>query len=602
MGLQMEPDAVVPMEFPLGSLGGGGSILVQVIGRLRPAVQIERAQAELAAIQGDSPRASKAAPAPVRVIPLHQRIVGNVRTPLLILWLVTGFVLLVACANIANLLLARSSSRASELAVCAALGAGRWRIMRALLTETLVLSFAGGAAGILLAWALVRAIVPLVPFEVPRLNDVAADWQIGAAAFGICALTGLVCGLLPAFAGSGIQPGHALKDRTGGSGGQRLSRIHSVLATGELALALLLLLGAGLCVQSLWIMSRASALFAPDRVLVADVDSGRRVFRPGAPDDLLDGLDAVAEALPGVTSAGVWKRLGSGPASPDSTERLEIVRATPHLLEASGVRLLAGRGFDPDLDTQVSDEGLGPAVVNQGYLRQYPGRFPDPGSAIGQLVEWGQLRREIVGVVSDFRPRPDVPGEPLVYLPLGGRLTGGAVGQLLVRTSGDAARVEAPLRAALAKAGVTATSIETLGDRMSAAIAPRTFLYALLGTFAAIALLLALIGIYGVLNFAVTERTQELGIRMALGATRGTVQKIVLARSAKIAGAGTVAGVAGALSLFRLVRNMVYGVAGLEFWLIAAISALLGVGVLLAAYLPARRAGNLDPLQAIRHE
>ncbi len=616
-GPQTEPDVVLRLPYALGSLGGGGAVSVQVIGRLNPGVGVERAQAELAGIRGETPPNWKVAPAPVRVMPLHQRIVGDVRTPLLILWLVTGFVLLVACANIANLLLARSSSRRSELAVCAALGAGRWRIVRALLTETLVLSFAGGVFGILLAWALVRSLVPLVPFEVPRLHDVAADWQVGAAAFAICTLTGLVCGLLPAFAGASVAPGYALKEQPS-SGGRRVTQIHSLLGAGELALALLLLLGAGLCIQSLWVMSRTSALFAPEQVLVADVRAGgKRGFNPRVVTETLDGLAPVAESLPGITSAGIWKRLAEAPPPDDSTasgdeaesddaesdgadspQPIEIVAASPHLFEASGVRLLAGRG----LDAQASDDGLGPAVVDQAYLRQFPGRFSDPASALGQTASLGPVDRTIVGVVSDFRPRPDAAGEPLVYLPLGGRGPATPVAQILVRTSGDAARAEAPLRAALARAGVTATSIETLDDRMSAAIAPRRFQYALLGSLAAIALLLALIGIYGVLNFAVTERTQEIGIRMALGASAGVVQRMVLARSAKIALAGIVVGSLGALGLLRLVRNMVYGVEGLDPRLFAAMSLLLGAGVLLAAYLPARRAAGLDPLRAIRHE
>lgn len=595
-GPQMEPDVVRATPPFMDSRGGQG--IRQVIGRLKPGVSMKQVQAELTGIRAASAANSKAPSSQVRVIPLHQRIVGDVSTPLLILWLVTGFVLLIACANIANLLLARSSSRGPELAVRAALGAGRWRILRALLTETLVLSFAGGVFGILLAWALVRIIVPAVPFEVPRLNDVAADWQLGVAVFGICALTGLICGLLPAFSGASVDPGNALKEHARASGTQRRTYIHGLLAAGELALALLLLLGAGLCIQSLWTMNRNSALFAPDRVLVADVQANGLPFAER--NAALDDLGSVAESVPGVTSAGIWKSLVKSPGP--LGEQIEIVRGTPHLLEASGVRLLAGRGFDPHLDLQVSDDGLGPAVVNEAFLRQYPDRFSDPGSALGQSFLLGQLNRAIVGVVSDFRPRPDSSGTPLVYLPLGGRLPGGDRGQLLVRTSGNAAGTIAPLQAALTRAGMTTTGVETLADRMSAAIAPRTFLYTLLGAFAAIALLLALMGIYGVLNFAVTERTQELGIRMALGASSGAVQRMVLARSAKIAIAGILAGLAGAIGLFRLVRNFVYGVEGLDPWLVAAISMLLGGGVLAAAYLPARRAGSLDPLRAIRHE
>jgi putative ABC transport system permease protein len=600
-----EPDLIENMLFDPAQLRGRG-FAVQVIGHLKPGVKLETARAEIetinAAIRSERPSDPKAT---MVMMPLHDRIVGGARASLYLLWGAVGFVLLVACVNVANLLLVRAASRSRETAVRTALGAARVRLIRQFLIESVLLSLAGGAAGVGLAYRAIRLIVNRSP-NMPRLQDTTLNWNVLLFSFAVCALAGVLSGLAAALAGHRGNPGDALKEggRTG-YGSRRRHRVHGLLVISEFALALMLLAGAGLMLKSLWLIRTETAVYAPERVLTTALNA-RRMGNGAASDRYLGDLTRRIESLPGVLSASIdnWAggplRIAGLPAPPaDQDVMVQEVRVTPHYPQTLGVRLIAGRWLT-DADQEGAPRVM---VVNEALARWYAARFPDGGPLIGRQIDSGRPPYfTIVGIVANFRWRPDALPEPQAFVTWRQWSLNG-LGNLAVRTTGDPMTAAHAIRDMIHEsAGVSMTGIRTLEDRLYSAVAPRRFQAVLLAIFAGLALLLAMAGAYGVLSFAVAERTHEIGVRIALGAARADVFRIVLARAVRLALAGAAIGLCGATALTRWMNSLLYGVKAGDPWTYAAVSLLLIAVAGLAAFVPARRAVRVDPMEALRYE
>ena len=605
------------------------------IGRLKPGISIADAQRRVDALAerlrrefpSDYPAATGWA---LRVIPLHDDLVGNVRPALLTLLAAVGFVLLIACANVANLLLARSSARQREIAIRRAIGAGRARIVRQLLTESVLLALAGGGFGLLLAVWGVDGLVHLSPTTVPRIHTVGVDRMVFAFTACLSMATGVLFGLAPAIQGSDAALHDVMRESTrSATAVGSVARLRGVLVVAEFALALVLLVAAALLIQSFWRLQRVTLGFNPDSVLTA------RLWLP-QPNEPSTGpyfthdarvrfyrrvLDRVA-TLPGVQSVGGVSTLplagsfgrasftieGQGTDATDvSTSQAALV--TPGYFGALGIGLLRGRLF-----TDHDDVHAPPAVlVSESFARQF---FPS-GDAIGKRIAFGSRVRSaagpqqaptpnwftIVGVVRDVKTdRLDAAATPMCYrsvLQISNlNLT------LVVRALGDPTILAESLRREVRAVDPNEPlfAVRTMDAVVAAAMAERRFTMQLLALFAATALALSAIGIYGVMAYFVTQRTHEIGIRMALGAAPGDVLAMVLRQGARLAAAGVAAGIAGAFALTRAIGTLLFGVSPRDPLTFASLSIVLTAVALLACYIPARRATRVDPIRALRCE
>ncbi len=607
-GVQREADAIVNMPFDIAQFRGRGPA-VQVLGRLRQHVTLETARAELETIRADiakqRPTDSRTN---LRVMLLRDRIAGGMRRPLLILWVAAGFVLLVACVNISNLLLVRAAARRKEMAIRAALGAAKSRLIKQLLTESILLALAGGAAGIVFAFWALRLLLTISPMDVPRIRNAAIDWNVLVFCLAVGLLTGILSGLAPAWSGSRTDPAVNLNE--GGRSSSILGRRHSLqdfLVVAELALTLVLLSGAGLMLKSLWVIRSQTMSFAPELVLNTSINS-RQIAGPHNTERYIDDLVSRIQRIPGVRAAAasgcgtVPFRIYGLPNPPSERgANLNLPCVSPQYSATLGLRLLSGRWFN-DRDRKGSPPV---AVVNEATERAYLRLFSENGSIIGKRIDTGGPGTEfptIVGVVNDFRWRPDADPEMAAFVssaqvPFRGMAT------LLVRTSSDPIALANSVRKLVSRTpGVSMVRPETLEDRLSAAIAPRKFQAVLLGIFAGMALLLAMVGTYGVLSYSVTERTHEIGIRMALGAGEHDVLANVVGRAAKLILIGVALGCMGSVSLARWINGLLYGVKPTDTVTYVSVSALLIAVALFAAYLPARRAVRIDPMLALRYD
>lgn len=581
--------------------GSGLGPRVQAVGRLKRGVTLETARAEIEVIraslkqQGIPQAAWYRGKRELVMMPLRDRIVGNSRLALLTLWGAVGFVLLVACVNVANLLLARAAARSRETAMRVALGASRARLIRQLLTESILLAFAGGAGGVVVASVAIQFIVEFGPTEIPQLRDAVLNARVLMFSFAVCAFTGILSGLAPAAAGS----------RSGRTTyGPERRRLHALLVTSELVFALLLLSGAGLMLKSLWVMRSRVAAIAPEQVLTTNLNV--RNIALADPEQYLADLATQMEAVPGVRATAV---IGGGrthlrftglPAPPPDRQVIfDLVSVTPHFPSAAGVRLLSGRWLS-DKDSAQAPPVM---VVNETTARLYLNLYPSSGPIIGRQLDVGRpFSYTAVGIVSDFPRQLDAEPPPQVFVthwqwPREG------VTAVLMRTSSDPMALANSLRGIIRRTPrIEMKPVETLEDQMTEAIAPRRFQAALLAAFAALALLLAMVGVYGVLSYDVTGRTHDIGVRMALGARQRDVVGMVLGRAARLAGAGIALGLIASLGLTRLMSSLLYGVKPSDPWTYAAVSLLLMTVAALAAYLPARRAVRVDPLVALRYE
>jgi putative ABC transport system permease protein len=527
-----------------------------------------------------------------------------------------GFVLLIACANIANLLMARAAERQKEIAVRVAMGAGRWRLARQLLTESLLLALMGGALGLLVAVWASDALVTQAPSNVPRIQDVQMDGLVLFFNLGVALFTGLFFGIFPALQVSRTDVHETLKEggRGGGAGiGRR--RMRSVLVVGEVAVSLILLVGAGLMLRSFYNVLNAPPGVQPEGVLTAsfnlpstryDNDAKIRVF--------VQQVLEKARALPGVEYAafknpllGGWQTSfmveGRPVPLPGQFPSVDIGRITPDALKVMGTRLLKGRYFT-DQDTESSPPVC---IVDETFVRTY---YPNE-DPLGKRITLGgpvgpgetQIWWTIVGVAEHVKHYGvDQPSRVEMYIPFAIRPNTG--GNFILRAKGDPANQTTALREAVLSVDpeVPIYNTRTLVSIAEDATAQRRLTVILMGSFAALALLLAAVGLYGVMSYSVTQRHHEIGIRMALGAQRTDVFRLVVGQGLLLAFFGLAIGIASAAYLTRFVESMLFQVKVTDWLTYAMIPILLGTVAFLACYVPARRATRVDPMVALRYE
>ena len=552
----------------------------------------------------------------VTIQPLLESQVEHTRPSLIMLLACVGLVLLITCANVANLLLARGISRTREIAVRAALGAGRWRIARLLIIESLVLAVTGGALGLVIASWGIDPLLQMAPAGIPRLDLAHVDGSVLAFTFAVSVLTGLLFGAAPAFHATRTDLTQALKDgsRTDTSG-PASRRIQSALLVAEVAIALVVVIGAGLMARSIAQVHRVDPGLKPERVLALDVilpsskyqnDESRSSFFRAA-------VERIGE-LPGVESAGGVACLplnGSCWSSVYIVEGLPVPEQaqlptssfnliTPGYFSTMGIPLIEGRLFNAD-DGAASPEVI---IVNESMAKRWwPG-----GSALGHRVKQGFPQdktpwREIVGVVADTRQMgPEQPADTEVFLPFD-QMADTAL-SLVVLSSAPPATLAPAVRREIARldAAQPVDNVRTMEEYLSLTMARRRFSTLLLGLFAGLALLLSAVGIYSVVSCGVSMRTREFGVRMALGAARGDVLRLVLVQGARLALVGVGAGLAGALALTRLMAGLLYGVGPTDPITFASLAALLAVVAVASCSVPAWRATRVDPMVALRHE
>jgi predicted permease len=586
--------------------------VLQVVARLKPGVDIARGRAEVAAI---ARRLSEQYPedrawASATVEPLRDVIVGKARTGLLVLLGAVAFVLLLACANLASLLLARATTREREIAVRSALGAGRGRLVRQLLTESLVLALGGGALGVLFAVGATRALVMLGSAQLPRAAEIGLDPAVLLFALALSMLTGLIFGLVPAFRATSTDLQTALREGGRGSSSARGQRLRAALVVGEVAVAVILVVGAGLMTRSFVELLHVELGFRPDHVLVVnysigDAHQGTRGQFRGYYAEVLDRVRAV----PGVVAAGATKAIpfrGSGEridfvpegmvlASGQEAPTAPLIHVSDGYFHALGTRVMAGREFERSDDDQAPVR----FVVNEAFARKY---FPDR-PAVGRTVMIGTDQIPIVGVVGDIRQESvEEPAQPTVYIHTLQNLRSQA--NLVVRTRGEPLTMARAVEDAVwsVDRDQTITSVFTLSSAVGEAVARPRLLTTLLALFGVLGVLIGGIGLYGVLAYFVTQRRREIGVRVALGADSGSVLRMVVGRGLWLAAAGIIVGLAGAALLTRFMRSVLFGVGTTDPLTFAGVAAVLIAVAFLASWIPARRAARVDPLIAMRAE
>lgn len=583
------------------------------VARLKSGVTIQQAQAELDGIakrlEQDYPDYNKGWGA--NLVPMHEQIVGDIRPVLLVLLAAVAFVLLIACANVANLLLSRAASRQKELALRAALGAGRTRLIRQMLTESVLLAVMGGALGVILAYWGIRLLLALAPDNVPRLNEITIDPRVLGFTLAISLLTGLIFGLVPALQSSRPDLSDALKEGArGSSGGSRVVR--NLFVVSEMALALVLLVGAGLMLRSFFQLHQVKTGFDTDHVLTMRVQLPMAKYRePQQRAEFFKRAQERLAALPGVKAVGAISylpltglasstvfNLATQPDLPPSESPATEVRAiTPGYFAAMGIPLLKGRSFD---ERDGADSRV--LVINETLAHKYfPGQNP-----IGQrlIVNWEpKVADEIVGVVGDVKETALAEeANPAIYWPHPREAY--QFMNFVLRAAID----PAPLSAAVTKEihaldpDQPVADIRTLDQVVAKSISRPRFNALLLAIFAGVALVLASVGIYGVMNYSATQRTQEIGIRMALGAKPADILRLVVGHGMKLTLAGIVIGVIASLALTRVMANLLFGITATDLPTFVAVSAVLTTVALVANYIPARRATRLNPIIALRYE
>jgi putative ABC transport system permease protein len=590
---------------------------VEVIGRLKPTATIDEAQSQIetinARLRQQYPDTNEGWSARLKGLQDHMTI--NVRTSLLLLLGAIGFVLLIACANIANLLLARAASRRKEIAVRTALGAGRWRIIRQLLTESLLLATIGGAAGLALSLLLTKLLIAISPPDVPRLDQVGLDARVLGFTVGVVGLVGLLFGLAPALQASKPDLNDVLKEGGRGSNeGHGRNRVRALLVVSEIALSVLLLIGAGLLVKSFMLLREVNPGFDAKNVLTMRVALGAGYTEPQQLATFFRELTGRVSALPGVESAGATLTLplnGSDydvgrtfvpegrPLATEEALQTEYYVVTPDYFKTMRIPVNTGRSFT-DHDTAENPKVV---VVNQTIVRRvFAGENP-----IGKRITvWPdeQFPREIVGVVGDVKSdKLEMETEYQVYVPYAQDAAWGAL-SLAVRTKGESDALTLPVRNAIFSIDKNqpAYDVKTMDDVFSASVANTRLVVLLFGVFSMFALLLASIGIYGVIAYSIAQRTQEIGVRLALGAQTRDVLRMVITQGLILTLIGAGLGLAGAFAATRVMRGLLYGVSATDPMIFVGVSLLLTVVALLACYIPARRATKVDPMTALRYE
>ena len=587
-----------------------------VIARMKPRVTLERAQADLNRIAanlehlypGDDKGMGVAA------VPLEQHVVADVRGALLALVAAIGLLLLLTSANVANLLLTRAVARSREISLRFALGASRPRIARQLMTESLVLTASGGLLGLILAFAAVPAVVRHLPADLPRTAEIAVNCRVLIFTAIVTLFAGLLFGLAPV-----VYAGGPLRQAGRGIIGGR-SRLRSALVVGQVAIALVLLGGAGVMAKSLWKLLEVPPGFRTQGLLTArlslppEYTNGGR-FGTGAHREISKFQQRVLDrvrALPGVASAAftaylplsgadndwVFRIEGRPPKPPGEFDVAHYRPVGPGYFETMGIPCERGRCFT----AADNEDGLLVVAINQAMARKFWGNA-DP---LGQRLRFGDVKwRKIVGIVADVHHDGlDVPAAPEMYVPYSQVPNVEARPTIVLRATADAWSLAAPLRGAVASIDrtVPVDQITTIRELISNSAGQPRFRTTVILAFSALALFVASLGLYGVMNYLVSQRMQEFGIRMALGATRGAVMQLVFGEAAKMVATGIAIGLAGAAVLSRAIATLLYGATSIDALTLASVAMLLALVALAGVWFPARRAGKSDPMESLRHD
>jgi putative ABC transport system permease protein len=607
--LMLSPDSLNPRS--------RGAQFLSVVARLRPGVDVRQANSAMAAVAG---RLAEAYPNTNKdrqmiATPLHEQMVQNVRPALFVLVGAVMVVLLIACVNVANLLLARAHARTREVAVRAALGAGRRRLIQQFLAESLVLGLAGGSAGLLVAFWFTRVLVALGPTSIPRLADVAIDWRVLGFTVVTAVTTSVLFGLAPAAATSGGSMARFIIGAGRGTIGSGGTRTRKVLVVCEMALAVVLLVGAGLLVRSYSHIIDVNPGFSADRVLTFHLALPDSKFRSQAAVTQLTaayvdrlehtaGVESAA-AIMGLpldtdfTISSSFRRTGEPDSADTPSAGMRII--TPGYFKTMKIPLKAGRTFDAR-DNDASPEVV---IINEQAARRF---WPD-SNPIGQEIRLGVRlvrgirsgQKTIVGIVGDVKYGSlDANTPPEVYLPHAQHPVGNMT--IAVRTAGDPLAFVPTARAQLAAVDpeLPLADIYTMNDLVGRSVAERRFMMLLLAAFATIAVALAAIGVYGVLAYVVTQRTPEIGVRLAMGAAPADVVRLFVREGAMLTIVGLAAGLAGAAAATRALTTLLFGVSATDPTTFAGVAALLLLIALMASYVPARRAARVDPMTALR--
>jgi predicted permease len=585
-----------------------GAHFMGVIARLKQGATETQLGAELTGIAA---RLSQAYPDNpgwdrVTVASIRDSLLGDVRRPLLVLMAAVGMLLLVACVNIASLLLARATSRRQELAVRAALGAGRWRIARQLMTESLALALLGGALGVALGFAAVRALTAIGASELPRSSGIGVDGVVLGFTLLVSLASGLLFGIMPALRSSSDLE-RSLRAGARGSVGGGGQKLRAALVVAEVALAMILVIGAGLTMKSFSRLMAVDPGFEPSHALVATMSVPPKYQGENAMDYYTRVLTAV-RALPGVEAAGSIRdhpMRGNGEMSrvsvpgqtttPDEAPNVQLHQISTDYFKAMGIPLKAGRTFE------MTDRIDAPRVVvvsEEAARRFWPGESP-----VGKLIQLGNSELPVIGVVGDVRQRGlGEPVEPAVYRHAMQNFRSRM--SIVVRTRGDPLQYVGAVRKAIwsLDPNQTITSTSTLESVLGDAVTRPRLLAWLLGLFGVIGLTLGALGIFGVLAFAVTQRRQEIGVRVALGATPTSVMRLVVRQGLALAAAGVAIGVLAAWFLTRSMQSVLYGIEASDPLTFIEVGVVLMSAALLASWLPARRALRIDPVTALRYD
>jgi len=631
-GLTDSAELWAPFAFQASAeaLAQRGSRGFAPVARLKDGVSLAGAQAEMDTIarrlEAAYPQSNEKRG--VEISPIAVELVGALRPALLMLMAAVAFVLLIACANVANLVITRSEARRREMAVRTALGAGRGRLLRQLITESCVLTFIGAGVGLLLARLSVDVLLASSPVTFPSFVTPGLDLRVAAFTIGVSLMCGILVGLAPGLQSRAVDLSNALKETARGSGGRRSQQVRAVLVVAEVSLAVILLVGAGLMIRSVVNLVALNPGFNPSSILTLRINIPRvpappatgqagAPATPPAPAPLVVQARSLAErvgAVPGTTgvtlstdlpldgsaSASFYAAEGQAAVNAQNIPRAYVHAVSPDFFATLGIPLVQGRAF-----TEEELKPASPAVIvsDQVVKRFWPGQDP-----IGKRLKFGQVTSNnpwlaIVGVVGDvkYRGLPENPTkDPDIYLPFTDRNTGVA---MAVRTASAPASLTAAIRAAIraADASITVYSVRTMDELIGAQTAQSRFIMWLMGAFAVIALSLAVIGIYGVMSYLVAQRTREIGVRLALGAAGGDILRLVVGNGARLIALGIVIGVAATFVLERLVSTLLFGVTALDAAAALAV-AVLAIVALVACYVPALRATRVSPITALRYE
>jgi putative ABC transport system permease protein len=609
------PDVWVPLALVGKTAGSGGNI--SVLARLKPGVTPAQLDAQMNIVTQDLRREYARGfdgQVVLSFLP-YQRVIGaEVRPYLLLLLGSIGFVLLIACANVANLFLSRGGLRSREIAVRIAMGASRRRLFQQLLTESMLIAVAGGAAGLLVAYLGLGPLLAVAPADLPRISDVHLDGRVFAFTFALSLLTGVLFGLAPALEASRTGINEALKEGAGRASAARgRALLRKLLIVGEFAISLVLLTGAGLMIATFSKLLHSDPGFNPSRVLSVQFWLiGSKYDSTAQIENFNRALVQKLESLPGVDAAAIiaaglpLERGGNnGVRMPNSTnwDSTDYREITPGFFRAMGIPLRSGRDFS-NSDSETTGKVV---IVNEAFAREhFSGRSP-----LGEHIFLGDDPSEIVGVVGDVKSYLDQPAPSTTFIPAAQAFyrtskvfEGWFPRSVIIRTSVDPLSLSRAVRDAVAAVDpiVPLGAMRSMDQVLSRSLALRNFMMFLLSLFAALALTLATVGIYGVISYAVSQRTREIGVRMALGARPGDVLRLILGEGLKLVLAGAALGIVFALLATRFISTMIYGISATDPLVFLSVITLLVVVSLAACYVPARRAMRVDPIVALRYE